>query len=155
MNNIFKTAIFVMAMMISAMAFGQINDNNTPNGYSSNQLGTDVTIYVVNPGNLDTNVTATIKYRWCDNTPQGNWGDWHPIKSANNVATDWIMFNLSTSIDASAVEYMIIAHMNNSEPIKLTCGVFDLSGGNILYITSWNHCNLYDSGAIEAPIPEP
>jgi len=127
MNNIFKTAIFVMAMMISAtFAFGQGNtsDKNPTDG-------TTVKMILEHPS-MDT-WTFEITHRWKDNL--GNWGPWETIKRDAAGGGQTVLY-LWTSVAATEYEYQIIAKKSGGAFDAGTQGLF-LINGTPLYVGPW------------------
>ena len=130
-----------MAMMISAMAFGQINDNNTPNGVNSNnQLASiKVKVYAKDPG--DNTTSATIKYRWGGNEGVGPWRTETVLPDGGWIYFELECLELNNAVDPY-MEYKIDARKPDGVFIS-HCGIFDLNKyaqPNVLTITWWNNC---------------
>jgi len=145
MNRILKTAIFVMAMMTSAIfAFGQTQD--TGNGLVVNPYNQlCVTVTASDPSNsIDYLVdNATITYRWKDGF--GNWETVWTTKATADVYGGSIYFppvccNYTTGA-GQQIEYVLRAYSGH-KLIRSHCGISDVypNAANNIIVTTWNRC---------------
>jgi len=130
MNNIFKTAIFVMAMMISAMAFGQINDNNTtPNDNNNNPNGTIYLTVVTNlpSATLANLVKVTIRWYDINDNPIGE----PETKEASFDPTLNFSFTAPLGMGVPAYVKYYARAINNvgysyNRVVEAACGMYDV-----------------------------
>jgi hypothetical protein len=140
MKNIFKAAIFVMAMMISAtMALGQDQDGDNSNQYDPNTPPLWITVNAVYPPGASTIMTATMTYYYTDKFGES---PSFPI-NCPLIGGDYILFgpffcsyNPTYNLE---IHYRIDAYDYYGHHFY-TCGSAPIYGSTIIEVTTWNYC---------------